>query len=353
MTIVELMKVPREQHDVNWLRQMLQWAVELEVSTLPPYLSGLWTISGGAGPVFDLIQGVTEEEMVHLGLACNLLTAIGGTPSIYGPFQSKAIHYPGPLPGNVRPQLTVYLAGLSKSYVKDVFMQIEYPEHGPVALALGDTYPTIGAFYDAILDGFKLNSPKLKLSTANQLAACFGQEDLPCPEDMLQVFVVSTPADVEEAIAEIKAQGEGSTDSPDSPNFGTQPVTGKFELAHYYKYAEIWHEHLLVQDSGKWQYTGDSLPFPDVIPVKEIPEGGYSNLPSNVHQAIQAFNQVFAQLLQGLEAAWVQGSQSQLQNAINIMFNLQPAAQTILKMQMPDGSFYGPTFDVNDVPPSA
>ena len=65
----------------------------------------------------------------------------------------------------------------------------------------------------------------------------------------------------------------------------------------------------------------------------------------NSHTAIAP-----AQLLQALEAAWVQGSQSQLQNAINIMFNLQPAAQTILKMQMPDGTFYGPTFDVNDVP---
>ena len=76
-----------------------------------------------------------------------------------------------------------------------------------MALELDKNFPTIGAFYDAILDGFQLNKPSL--STANQLAACFGQKNLPCPEDMLQVFVVSTLADVEEAITEIKEQGEG------------------------------------------------------------------------------------------------------------------------------------------------
>src|SRR5436305_9027600 len=173
MSIVDLMQVPRANQDVEWLKQMLQYAVELEVSTLPPYLSGLWTIQQGSGPVYDLIQSVVQEEMVHLGLACNMLTAIGGTPSIYAPFQTKAIQYPGPLPGGVRPQLVVYLAGLSKQYVNDVYMQIEYPEKGPVALALGNTYPTIGAFYDAILSAFQTLNPPL--SSKNQLAVCFGQ----------------------------------------------------------------------------------------------------------------------------------------------------------------------------------
>ena len=103
MSIVDLMQVPRANQDVEWLKQMLQYAVELEVSTLPPYLSGLWTIQQGSGPVYDLIQSVVQEEMVHLGLACNMLTAIGRAPSIYGPFQAKAIQYPGPLPGGRPP----------------------------------------------------------------------------------------------------------------------------------------------------------------------------------------------------------------------------------------------------------
>ena len=216
-----------------------------------------------------------------------------------------------------------------------------------MALALGQTYPTIGAFYSAILTAFQTIQPAL--SQSNQLAVCFGQESLPCPDDMLRVFVVSTLADVEDAITEIKEQGEGSSKTPDSPDFGRQPVTGKFELGHYYKFAEIYHEKELVKVDGKWQYAGAAIPFPAVIPVKEIPAGGYHNPPSDVHQAIQGFNQVFATLLHTLESAWLQGSEIVLQNAINTMFDLQPAAAKVLAFQMPDGSHYGPTFDVNDV----
>ena len=89
MSIIDLMQVPREGHDLHWLKKMLQFAVELEVSTLPPYLSGLWTINEAKSPVSALIQGITEEEMVHLGLACNMLTAIGGAPSIYRAFSKQ------------------------------------------------------------------------------------------------------------------------------------------------------------------------------------------------------------------------------------------------------------------------
>ena len=166
---------------------------------------------------------------------------------------------------------------------------------------------------------------------------------------MLQVFVVSAPGDVEEAITEIKEQGEGSSQTPDSPDFGKEPVAGKFQFAHYYKFGEIYHEKELVQVDGKWQYAGAAIPFPAVIPVKTIPAGGYQNPPADVHQAIQGFNQIFASLLHTLESAWLQGSELILQNAINTMFTLQPAAAKVLAFQMPDGSYYGPTFDVNDV----
>ena len=64
--------------------------------------------------------------------------------------------YPGPLPGGVRPDLTVYLAGLSQESV-GMYMQIETPED-PVAFA-ADTFPTIGAFYDAILAAFQGLTP--------------------------------------------------------------------------------------------------------------------------------------------------------------------------------------------------
>ena len=40
-----------------------------------------------------------------MGLACNMLTTIGGTPQINTP--AAVPKYPGHLPGGVRPHLTV------------------------------------------------------------------------------------------------------------------------------------------------------------------------------------------------------------------------------------------------------
>jgi hypothetical protein len=59
--------------------------------------------------------------------------------------------------------LVVYLSGFTKPYVHDVFMEIEFLEKGPLALAVvrGEAFPTIGAFYDAILDAFTQSSPPI------------------------------------------------------------------------------------------------------------------------------------------------------------------------------------------------
>jgi Ferritin-like len=78
-----------------------------------------------------------------------MLTTLGGTPQMNT--QGVVPKYPGRLPGGVRPQLTVALIGLSKQIIADMYLQIEFPEKGPVAFALGETFPTIGAFYDALL----------------------------------------------------------------------------------------------------------------------------------------------------------------------------------------------------------
>lgn len=78
--ILDLMRVPAEEHDINWLREGLQAAVELEFATIPVYLCGMWSIEEQSGPTFDRINSVVIEEMLHMGLACNMLTTFGGTP---------------------------------------------------------------------------------------------------------------------------------------------------------------------------------------------------------------------------------------------------------------------------------
>jgi hypothetical protein len=90
MNIQQLMNVPKEARGTWWLRTSLQRAIELEFSTIPPYLCAMWSIrTGRTDPVYQIIETVVKQEMLHMGLACNMLVAIDGRPRIEHPdFQS-------------------------------------------------------------------------------------------------------------------------------------------------------------------------------------------------------------------------------------------------------------------------
>ena len=156
-TIVELMNVPETGHDLAWLKQALQAAVQLEFSTIPPYLAAYWSVEDPGDDVASTILQIALDEMLHMGLACNMLTGLGETPQIATP--GVVPTYPGPLPGGVHPELIVPLSGLSKE-TADLFTRIERPEK-PLALKVTETFPTIGAFYDAILAAFVKLAPPL------------------------------------------------------------------------------------------------------------------------------------------------------------------------------------------------
>ena len=324
-SIVELLTVPPQQHDMPWLMESLQAAIELELSTLPPYLCALWSIKDTTGDAYKLVKSIVLEEMLHLGLSCNMLTALGKVPIL----NSNLPTYPGHLPGGVRPELTVYLAGFSKDYLENVCMQIEYPESGPVALtANAELYPTIGAFYDSIYEAFQTLQPSL--TGTNQLDGA--------TLNGYPIYPVKTLADVQKAINEIKEQGEGTSKTPEAVGFN--------ELAHYYKFAQIFHGNYLVEHSdGTWQYTGSSIPFPDVYPMTPIPAGGYINPPQSVAVGLNDFNKTFAAMLDCLQSAWANGSGDDLSTAIGIMFELRGKAAALMNIPLPDGNgVYGPDF---------
>jgi len=283
--ILELMQVPSQDHDADWLRTSLQAAVELEMSTIPPYLCAMWSIKDSADPVRAMIRNIVLEEMSHLGMACNMLTAIGGTPALNT--ADVVPTYPGPLPGGVHPGLVVSLSGLTKDVIESVFMEIELPESGPVAFAEGMAFPTIGAFYDSILQAFQ-QIPAVTVTGERQLTHPFGG-----PADLQEIKSV---ADAENAIGRIKQQGEGTAQSP----VGDPGGPGD-NLAHYYQFAEIWHGRRLVASNGTWEFTGDPIPFPDVYPMAIVPAEGYP-----VQSA--EFDNQYKSLLDGLQAAWTNGS---------------------------------------------
>ena len=135
------------------VKHSLETAVQLEWSTLPPYLTSLYSIKEGCNhEIAELLRSVLMQEMLHLAQAANTLIAMGGRPLLDD--ESVAPSYPTMgLPGGVLPGLEVTLEKLSLQHVHEVFMSIEVPEHRIVQKEL-----TIGRFYDQyITDCIKSN----------------------------------------------------------------------------------------------------------------------------------------------------------------------------------------------------
>jgi len=246
-----------------------------------------------------------------------MLTTIGETPAINSP--STVPKYPGQLPGGVKPELTIALQGLSKDVVENVFMQIEFPEHGPVRVALEETFASIGAFYDAILDAFK-TLPPASITGARQLIS-----------RGVGLTKITTMAEVENAVLRIKEQGEGTSQSPFATDFGG-------ELAHFYKFGEILHGQTFVKGTdGKFDYKGTPVPFPEVFPMSPVPAGGYPES--------HDFDLLFSAMLGSLQNAWANGDQSKLSAGVNTMFSLGDAARSLMQKPLPGGNGnFGPSF---------
>jgi len=255
-----------------------------------------------------------------MGLAANMLTTIGGQPAI----NSNVPTYPGPLPGGVWPDLTVYLGGLTKSYVGDVYMTIEYPDAGP--LTPPPAQETIGQFYDAISDTFGQLNP-----------TCSGDNQMTQEIDGGNLGAIHSVEDAQQAISLIKEQGEGTATSPDDGEGA--------ELAHYYRFGEIFNGALLVQVDGQWAYKGDAVPFPGTYPMAQVPKGGWPNPPNNVSTLLQTFDGTYKTVLDSLQSAWQNGNSQDLQAAIGAMFGLGDTAVALMQIPLADGGGnYGPEF---------
>ncbi|MFJ9441220.1 ferritin-like protein [Kitasatospora sp. NPDC101235] len=340
--IVRLMHVPPEECDEQWLRDALQRAIVLELSTIPPYAAALWSVKDDQDEVAKSIREIVFDEMSHFGLMCNMLTSIGGTPHVTG--GAVVPQYPGALPGGVRPELEVYLSGLSRDSAF-LFSEIEKPDN-PIALA--ETYTSIGAFYTRIAEVFPAfahlltGQRQIEFPMAGQHGA--GNDIVP----------MNTIGDVLQAIEIIKAQGEGTDASPENP-FPGKPG----ELAHYYRFREIHHGRKLIQVSDsahpKWDFQGDPIPLPDCHPAARVPAGGWAEDPTNrptpdTAAKLDAFDGHYSSMLRDLEEAWRSGTTPPLFSAIGSMGAMRSAARTVLAIPLPDGSgsTYCPEFRYTD-----
>jgi hypothetical protein len=343
-TIQRLMQQTVADHNVAWLKDALQAAIQLELATLPPYLSALFCISDQGSAVFNLINDIVFNEMTHFGLACNLLAATGAQPAIVEHYRKTV--YPGPLPGGVKPRcddtfLPFFkcdpdfrvVLGFNdlKSFAK-MAMQIEYPEdpvpRSRTALALAETFPSIGEFYNAIKNAFTANTKSLPYTTTKQLT-----------DAGMNVTIVDSLANAVKAIDLIRGEGEGSSKTP----FFNE------KLSHFYAFGEIFRGAAFkfdpVTKTGDW--TGAAIPPVSIAHMTPIPLGGYPNPAAPAIAGLSTCDQIFTDILNALDAAWATGDGASLGAAINSMRKLGVSARALLTsaIQRTDApGIYGPQF---------
>jgi hypothetical protein len=319
--------------NVEELKGALQLAIELDHSTIPPYLTALYSLKPGRNQeVARIIRSVVVEEMLHMSLACNLLNAIGGSPQINTP--RFVPHYPTHMPGGLRPELMVSLKKCSIEHIRDVFMSIEEPQetidpersHEEVAAIPHSQHSlTIGWFYTYIASAFKTLSADQNIFVGDPSLQL---KEWPHPGELI---VVKDLASARHAIKEIVEQGEGATPiDPDDP---------EGELAHYYKFAEIVHGRRLVQESNghSYSYTGDKIAFDEagVWPMIDNPNTQTLDPDSQARLLSEEFNQAYANVLNALHTTF-NGEPENIQTAVGLMFSLTLLAEHL--MQIPTGT---------------
>jgi CDGSH-type Zn-finger protein len=327
------------------LRAHLQWAIELEHATLPPYLSALYSIKPGHNrEAAGVITSVFIEEMLHMTLAANVLNAVGGAPVMDQP--GFIPRYPAYLPHSADAFL-VPLARFAPATI-ETFMRIEKPEE-PDAPPQANRFETIGQFYRAIEDGL------------TALCGTLGESEVFCGDPARQI----TPAlldyrgsgrivpvyDLTSALAaidEIEEQGEGLKHAEVWDGDRDMFHPERDEVAHYFRYQEIMKG--CSYQRGDTPASGPTgAPFEvdwsAVYPMRENPRSEDYPEGSPVRARMDAFNLMYSDLLRGLHRAF-NGKPARLFATVAEMLELKERARELMQVPSGDGrTTAGPSFE--------
>jgi CDGSH-type Zn-finger protein len=329
------------------LREHLQWAIELEHSTLPPYLCALYSLDPGRNrEAVEVVTSVFLEEMLHLTLAANLLNAVGGRPVLDAPQLMPG--YPTNLPHGDR-SFEVSLVPFGREAL-ELFLRIERPSP-PGAPAESDGYETIGQFYEAIELGLRELCVRLGEATVFS-----GDPSRQVTGDLAyggagRIVVVDGLTTALEALAEIVEQGEGTAHQEVWDGDHDMFHTEREEVAHFYRFQELAlgrrYRRGDTPDTGP---TGDpvQVDWAGVRPMQRNPRTA-DRAPGNpIRVAQEEFNHAYCALLHLLEQAF-NGSPRLLGVATGSMYGLKAQAQALMRMPIEDGATTaGPTFEYVD-----
>ncbi|MDW9378808.1 ferritin-like protein [Chryseobacterium sp. JV558] len=385
------------------LQDLLQTAILIEHSTIPPYLTALYSIKDGTNALASqIIRSVAVEEMLHLIMVCNVLNAIDIQPSVNK--QENYPTYPMKLPMNV--DFYIGLETFSSNSIA-TFIAIESPSK-PLVKAPKydhetDTFEsysqrvavqennfwtlenmkgfimenvyTIGEYYDVLffyivvfqITAYYKNHGSLpkNFEELNKGGIFTGKPEKQIrPEQYYgsggKLHFVEALAGVIAVFQEIKGQGEGADDSifdVDSSQFEEG-----VELAHYFRFKEVFHEHFylggnyepFMDENGMMPVTtppnGKNLPveWDAAYPMKPNPKVEDYIKNKELHAQGVEFNKTYRRLLDAIQSA-VEGNQRELEKSIMYMYALKEQAVNLMKQPLDAHTNAGPTFEYTEL----
>jgi hypothetical protein len=258
------------KNPANWeksdLHRHLQHALDLEIWTIPLYLTALYSIKDLPQNKHEefpeaakLIFSVVIQEMLHVEIIANLSNALGYPPKFKLPVyeESKGIPFihppyhllPDDLKGyEVKPQ------GLNKESLK-LFCVIELPHtRKEIVWENASGYNSIAELYEALKCGVAALWNTCFVGETNNRKQKNNFKEYHNSHGKQHGFSIKINS-LEEALKGIEAiveQGEGADAKHVSPDFRPHPITDevvfegawfKGNLSHYQKFRILLHSH--------------------------------------------------------------------------------------------------------------
>ncbi|KAF8630503.1 hypothetical protein AX15_002874 [Amanita polypyramis BW_CC] len=282
------------------LRKALREAIQVELGTIPLYLSAYYSID--AGPSANVtaqregararvaILGIAIQEMLHLCLAGNILRSIDENPRLYD--KSFIPTYPNTI---LKTKIEMNLRRADKRSLQ-AFLLIEAPYFPPKEQdkQLPDILPdsdSIGIHYEKIRRMIDKLEPIDSTTAEYQFSGSefFGNS----------MRVIKDEKDADGAIDLITEQGEGGISVPDS---------------HYSVFVDFYQRQL------EWK----------LLPVKENPKPGDYGSDTFLRHLSNAFDATYCYILLTIDVFWTVSRASDNAKRLILARNIHPLMSDIM-----------------------
>jgi hypothetical protein len=337
------------------LGHLLQTAMRLEWSTIPPYMVALLSIRKEANRVVaNVIRSVMMEEMLHMVMVGNLMSSIDRPVQLGAEDRPE---YPLRLKFEGKEfadrKFDINLAAFSKSTI-DTFLQIELPASlltPQLALADAIVVPgvTIGVFYQRIIDDLESLCKEFteeRVFTGErrrQIGEQYYWSGEGKPIEIVDLESARRALDV------VIHQGEGATDSINAEDATYFDDIGS--VAHYFRFKEIAVGRFYRKDDKPQNPpSGETFPvdYTAVYPIKSNPRQTDYAEGSRLSVLNQEFNEQYSRMVGQLETAF-NGTPFALYDAIiDGMRVLAPIAVEMMSTPIdndPQGRHGAPSFE--------